>query len=456
MSESKSIAKNLAEGPVLKQLATFSLPVMAANALQALYSTVDMIVVGQFIGSSGLSAVGVGGQILNLFLILGMSVGFGAQVLLSQQVGSGDENLQPTIGTLFTLEILLAVVFSIAGILLRVPLLNLLNTPAEAWDGAMDYLVICCTGMLFIYGYNAVCSILRGMGESKLPMVFIAIASLVNLVLDLLFVAVFHMGSAGAALATVIGQGVAFVIAVVYLYRHRANFGFDFKLRSFVIRKRYLIPIAKVGIPYVVNSMAIMCSIMFVNARVNTYGVIASAVDSIGGKLLSIMNIVVGAISVSGATMMGQCFGARKFDRMKQVYRACFAMCMVTCAVLSAVYLLWPHAVFRLFSTEDAVQAMAPEYLRISVVWLLSMCTMTAPYAVVDGVGAAIYGLIVSIADGVVARLGLCILLEHLMGLPGLWLGNALAGFVSTIMAGAYYYSGVWKKKKLLLDPNEA
>ena len=335
--------------------------------------------------------------------------------MLSQQVGSGDENLQPTIGTLFTLEILLALVFSIAGILLRVPLLNLLNTPAEAWDGAMDYLVICCTGMLFIYGYNAVCSILRGMGESKLPMVFIAIASLVNLVLDLLFVAVFHMGSAGAALATVIGQGVAFVIAVVYLYRHRANFGFDFKLRSFVIRKRYLIPIAKVGIPYVVNSMAIMCSIMFVNARVNTYGVIASAVDSIGGKLLSIMNIVVGAISVSGATMMGQCFGARKFDRMKQVYRACFAMCMVTCAVLSAVYLLWPHAVFRLFSTEDAVQAMAPEYLRISVVWLLSMCTMTAPYAVVDGVGAAIYGLIVSIADGVVARLGLCILLEHLM-----------------------------------------
>ena len=455
MSDSNSIAKNLAEGPVLQQLASFSLPVMAANALQALYSTVDMIVVGQFIGASGLSAVGVGGQLLNLLLLIGMSVGFGAQVLLSQQVGAGDEDLQPTIGTLFTLEIALAVIFGVAGIFLRGPMLQLLNTPAEAWDDAMDYMVICCTGMLFIYGYNAVCAILRGMGESKLPMVFIAIASLVNLVLDLVFVAGLHMGVAGAALATVLGQGVSFLISIVYLYRHRVAFGFDFKPSSFVIRKKYLIPIAKIGIPYVVNSMAIMCSIMYVNARVNTYGVIASAVDSVGGKLLSIMNIVVGAISVSGATMMGQCFGARKFDRMKSCYRACFAICMITWGVLSAVYLLWPHAVFRLFSSEEAVLDMAPQYLQISVVWLLSMCTMTAPYAVVDGVGAAIYGLIVSIADGVVARLGLCILLERVMGLSGLWMGNALAGFVTTLMAGAYYYSGVWKKKKLLLDPNE-
>ncbi len=128
----------------------------------------------------------------------------------------------------------------------------------------------------------------------------------------------------------------------------------------------------------------------------------------------------------------------------------------MTCwVVLSTVYLLWPEAVFRLFSQDSEVLAMAPQYLKISVIWLLSMCTMTAPYAIVDGVGAALYGLITSLADGVVARLGLCILLGNLLGLSGLWLGNALAGFVTTIMCGIYYFSGCWKKRKLLLADSD-
>lgn len=454
--DNNEIAKDMTQGPVLRQLAIFAIPIALANALQAIYSMVDMVVVGQVVGSTGLSAVGIGGQLLNMLLCIGMGFSFGAQILLSQQVGAKDQDLQPTIGTLFTTELIASVIFGILGVLLSSQLLEVMNTPEAAWADAKQYTIICSCGMVFIYGYNAVCAILRGMGESKLPMIFIAIASVVNLVLDLVFVAGFHMRAAGAALATVIAQGVSFIVSLVYLYRNRDRFGFDFKLQSFRPSRERLIPICKLGIPYIAQSLLITCSMMYVNAQVNHFGVTASAVDSIGNKLNSIVNIVVGAISVSSATMIGQCFGARKLDRIKHCYRACLAICMISCAILCAAYLLFPQQIFRLFSTDEDVIAMAPQYMAIAAVWVLSICTMTAPYSVVDGVGNAMLGLVISVLDGVVARIGLCILLGNTMGLPGFWLGNATAGFVTTIMAGAYYYSGMWKKRKLLLDRDNA
>lgn len=446
-----TIAKDLTQGSVFRQLTTFAIPVALANALQAVYSMVDMVVVGQVVGSSGLSAVGIGGQILNMFLSIGMGFSFGAQVLLSQQVGAKDNNLQPTIGTLFTFELILAIIFGLVGIVFCDPILSVMNTPAAAMADARAYTIICCCGMIFIYGYNAVCGILRGMGESKLPMVFIAIASLVNLVLDIVFVWGFHMSAAGAALATVIAQAVSFLIAVIYLYKNKERFGFDFKLKSFKPSKTHLIPISKLGIPYIAQSLLITCSMMYVNAMVNKSGVVASAVDSIGNKLNSIVNIVVGALSVSGATMIGQCFGARKLDRVKECYRAVTAVCYIFFALLAACYLLFSRQIFSLFSTDGDVIAMAPQYMKIAVVWLLSMCSMTAPYCVLDGVGNAMLGLATCIMDGVVARIGLCILLGNIMGLEGYWLGNALAGFVTTLMAGVYYYSGRWKNRQPLL-----
>lgn len=453
---SNEIAKDLTKGPVLRQLLSFAIPVALANALQAVYSMVDMVVVGQVVGSSGLSAVGIGGQIMNMFMSVGMGFSYGAQVLLSQQVGAQDKDLQPTIGTLLTSEVVLAVIFGILGIICCNPMLSVMNTPEAAWADARGYTIICCCGMIFIYGYNAVCGVLRGMGESKLPMVFIAIASVVNLILDIVFVWGFHMSAPGAALATVIAQGVSFITSLVYLYKNKERFGFDFKLRSFKPSKERLVPISKLGIPYIAQCLLITCSMMYVNSMVNKSGVVASAADSIGGKLNSVMNIVVGALSVSGATMIGQSFGARKMDRVKQCYRAVMTICMTFCVIFCGIYLLLDEEIFSLFSSDADVIAMASRYMPIAAVWLLSMFSMTAPYCVVDGVGAAMLGLVISVLDGVVARIGLCILLGNVMGLEGYWLGNALAGFVTTIMAGAYYYSGKWKNRQLLLEKKEA
>ena len=450
MAKTKTLINDMSQGPVLSSLARFALPIMLSNVLQAVYSMVDMMVVGQFVGAAGLSAVGIGGQLQFLFLAVGMGFATGGQIVISQQVGAKSKHISKTIGTLLTTELILAILVGIFGIAFHKPLLHLMNTPAEAMADAVGYMVICSLGMIFIFGYNALCSILRGMGESKLPMIFIAIASIVNVVLDLLFVAGFHWSAAGAAAATVLAQAVAFGFALVYLILHKDAVGFDFKLRSFKPDKAQLIALCKLGVPQVLQQFLITGSITFINAQINAYGLAASAVDSVGGKLNTVANIVSGSFCAATATMVAHSFGARKMERVQKAHWACMAICMIWWFILSLCYLFLPKQIFGLFTSDPEVLAMAPKYLRYAVVWLMAMCSMCGPYSVVEGLGYASFNLIVGLIDGVLARIGLSILLGSFMGLPGYWLGSGLAGFVTTIVMGVYFLSGRWKNRELV------
>ncbi len=452
MHNENTLINNLAEGPVFSKLARFAIPIMLANLLQAVYNMVDMIVVGQFGGPAGLSAVGIGGQLQNLFLAVGMGFSNGGPIVISQQVGLKSDKISNSIGTMLTTEMILAILVGTIGVVFHKPILSLMNTPDAAYTEAVHYMVICSCGMIFIYGYNALCAILRGMGESRLPLLFIAIASLVNVVLDLLFVGGFHWGAAGAAIATVIAQGVSFGCAAGYLYRHKEAAHFDFRLKSFSIDLGQLKALCRLGVPFVVQQFLITGSITFVNSQVNAYNVIASAVDSVGSKLNTVANIVTGAISTASATMIAQSFGARKIERVKHVFRACATICLIWWVLLSVCYLLFPRQIFGLFTSDPEVLDLAPVYLRYAVIWLLALCTMDAPFALVEGVGFASFNLIVGLLDGVVARIGLSMLLGHFMGLTGFWLGSGLAGFVTTIAMGIYYLTGRWKKRALITD----
>ena len=448
--EEKTLINNLAEGPVLSKLLRFAVPIMLANLLQAFYSMVDMVVVGRFVGSAGLSAVGIGGQLQFLFLAVGMGFANAGQIVISQQVGLKSDRISRSVGTLLTLEGILGIVIGLIGVLFHKPILHLMNTPEEAFPQAVAYMVICSCGMLFIYGYNAVCAILRGMGESRLPMVFIGIASLVNVVLDLIFVAGFRWGAGGAAAATVLAQAIAFISALVYLYRHKDAVQFDFRLHSFLIDRDQLSALCRLGIPQVLQQVLIIASIAFINAKVNAFGVTASAVDSVGGKLNTVVNVVTGALSTASATMVAQSFGARKMDRVRSTFRACMTICLIWFLILAAAYLLLPRQIFGLFTKDQAVLDLAPIYLRYAVVWLLAICSMHGPFSVVNGIGFASFNLVIGLLDGVVARIGLSLLLGHFMGLTGYWLGSGLAGFVTTIPMGIYYLTGKWEKRDVV------
>ena len=222
------------------------------------------------------------------------------------------------IGTMFTTIGLLALLLTVVGLLFHTPMLTAMNTPAESMTEAVHYLVVCSGGMIFIYGYNAVCAVLRGMGDSTHPLLFVAIATAVNVVLDLLFVAVFHWDAMGAALATVIGQAAAFLFAIFFLYRRRASFVFDFKPSSFAIQSRELKVFLKLGLPITLQSNAVTFSMLFISSRANSFGLVPPPSTAWGRSFTAWSASSSSSVQASAASVVGQNMGAGRLDRVKQ------------------------------------------------------------------------------------------------------------------------------------------
>ena len=220
--QSKTLIRDLTTGPVTKQLLQFAFPIMLSNLLQTVYNMSDMVIIGRFVGSAGLSAVSVGGDVLHFFMFLGMGFATAGQIIVSQYVGAGrKEDLKGVIGTLFTSVLVMSVGLTLLSLMLSNVLIGWLHAPVEAAPGARDYILACSAGLIFTLGYNMVSSILRGMGDSRHPMMFVAISTVINIFLDLLLIAVFHLGAFGAALATVLSQGISLLLSMVYLYKNK-------------------------------------------------------------------------------------------------------------------------------------------------------------------------------------------------------------------------------------------
>ncbi|MBR6810136.1 MAG: polysaccharide biosynthesis C-terminal domain-containing protein, partial [Clostridia bacterium] len=268
--QKKSMVRDLTEGSVAKLLLSFAFPLFISNALQAIYNIVDMVVVGQKMGGAGMSAVSIGGDVLHLLTFLAMGFSSAGQVLIARDVGAGRmEKVKKTIGTMFTFLLGIALIMSVGCYFLRLWMLDMLNTPAESYQYTMDYTVTCIVGLVFIYGYNIISAILRGMGDSKRPFAFVAIAAVMNIILDLVFVYGMEMEVFGAALATVISQAFSFIVALVYLYRSRESFGFDFKPQSFRIDREALKPLVSLGVPMAIQSASINISKIVLTSWIN-------------------------------------------------------------------------------------------------------------------------------------------------------------------------------------------
>jgi len=440
---------DLTTGNVTKQLLLFALPLFASNMLQAIYNVVDMVVVGRVIGGAGMSAVSVGGEILQVLTFLAMGFSSAGQVILAQNVGAGKmEEVKHTIGNMFTFLLSASLIMSVLCFFLRGSILDWLNTPAESYAYTMDYTVTCITGLFFIYGYNIVSAILRGMGDSKRPFMFVAVAAVLNIILDVVFVAFMGMEVFGAALATVIGQGVSFVASMIYLYRRKESFGFDFKPASFRLRKDTLMKLMSLGIPMALQSAAVSISKIVLTAWVNDYGVIMSAVGGLYSKLNTMLGVVSQAFTTAGSAMIGQNIGAQKYERVPKIMRTNFASGMIIAAALSAVMLLWPEAVFEMFTSDEAVLAAASVVIGPTIVNFFGAATRNVAFSIINGSGNAKLNLAVAVIDGMIARVGIAALLGFGLGMgcKGFWYGDALAGFVPICIGMSFYLSGKWKQ----------
>lgn len=453
MTKQNTMIRDLTTGSVFKTLIYFALPLILANFLQTAYNLVDSVIVGRFVGPEGLAGVVATGELMNLFTLVGMGFGSAGQIIIAQQVGRGDlRGIQNTIGTMLTSLLAIALGVTVLFFVGTDWMLGLLKIPPESMEYARRYVFTCGMGMVFIYGYNAVSCVLRGMGDSQKPLVFVAIAAVANCIFDLVFIVGFGLDTLGAALATVLGQGVSFVVSLVYLYRRRESFGFDFRLRSFIPERKSFRLLMKIGLPQATQFAAVVISMLYVSSLINQFGVAAAAVNGVSYKLESVCRVVTSSMSTATAAVIAQSMGAGKLERCQKAVRCTFWVCSVYCALCALCIGLWPERVFGLFSSDEAVLAMARQYALVGVIICGGHALRNTFLPVLNGIGFASFSMVVGLLDGVIGRIGLSILLGIVldMGLLGFWWGSCIAGYLSVFIVGPYYFSGRWKTYKLL------
>jgi len=450
-----SLSKDFTKGNIVWQLLLFTLPFMASNALQVLYSTVDMVIVGKFVGTPGLSAVSQSSQILSFATMVCLGFSNAGQVLISQALGAGKRReINEIIGTLFCLILGLGLLLSCVILLARPWIINVMHIPVESRDMAADYMIICGGGLVFTAGYNLVSAALRGMGDSRRPFLFIGIASAVNLVLDILFTGILGFGVAGAAWATIIGQAVSFLFSLCFLYRNREAFGFDFKPESFVPRKKYVRMIAELGTPMAIQSGCINLSMLYVNAMVNNVGVVASATFGVGVRIDDIVNKISQGLQFAAMPMISQNIAAREQKRARQVVLYVWLFAFVLMVFFMALYVIFGRQLFMLFSDDVAVHDLSGTFIR-AILWMFPALTvMRGSNAFVQGIGNAKLSMVLSLLDGVVLRIGLSWLFGIVLdwGFYGFVLGYGLAPYGCAVPGMLYFLSGVWQRRKVLAE----
>ncbi len=453
--DSKKISKDFTSGNIATQLLWFTVPFMASNALQVLYSTVDMVIVGKYVGTAGLSAVSQSSQILNFATMVCLGFSNGGQVLVSQAIGAGKrKELNRIIGTLFSLILILAVVLSVFMLCARHWLVDVMNIPTEALDYSLDYLIICGGGLVFTAGYNMVSAVLRGMGDSKRPFLFIGIASAVNLALDIVFTGLLGWEVAGAAWATIIGQAVSFLFSLVYLYRKKEQFGFDFKKQSFAIDKHYSKMISSLGAPMAIQSGCINLSMLFVNSLVNDIDVVASATFGVGIRIDDIINKISQGIQYAAMPMISQNIAAKREDRGVKVVWYAWLYSGIFTVVSIAAYLIFGKELFMMFSDDPLVHGMSGEFIS-AILWMFpALAVMRGSSAFIQGIGNAKLSMVLALLDGVILRIGFSWLFGIVFGWGffGFVLGYGIAAYGCAIPGMIYFLSGRWKKRKVLAE----
>ena len=424
-----------------------------SSLLQIVYNMVDMIIVGQKLGKVGLSAVSVGGDVIGFLTFIAMGFSSAGQVLISQYLGSGQKDkISRFIGTMFNFLMGIAVVMSIICMFLRTQMLNVMNTPPEAFDEAMRYSTVCIAGLLFIYGYNIVSAVLRGMGDSIRPFIFIGIAAIGNVILDVIFVLFMNMGSKGAALATVLSQAFSFISCVIYIIRNKTRYDLTLHRSELMsIDRNMLSSLIKLGFPMAIKFASVMTSKLFVNAFVNSYGVAVSAFSGIAHKIGTITNMLSNAFNTAGSSMVGQNIGAGCYERVSKIMKAIFSITISIDTLLSLLMILFPAQIIGLFTTDPEVISIGLKYVPIAVVMFYGSAARSATNALINGSGNYKVNFATAIMDGIVMRIGLALLFGLAMGMKayGFWLGDAMAGFTPFFIGMVFYFSGKWKKSSV-------
>ncbi len=355
--------KNLTTGSVFKNIVFFSLPYLLSYFLQTLYGMADLFIIGQFEGTASTTAVSIGSQVMHMLTVMIVGLAMGSTVSIGQSVGANDKKRAAVhIGNTVTLFLSLSVVLTVVLVLLVHPIVNIMSTPTEAVSGTVAYLTICFIGIPFITAYNIISSIFRGLGDSKSPMYFIAVACVANIGLDYLFMGAMRMGPAGAALGTTLAQAISVVFALVVILRRESGISVD--KSHFKPKKPVLGNILKIGVPIAVQDGLIQVAFVAITIIANRRGLTDAAAVGIVEKIISFVFLVPSSLLSTVSALGAQNIGAHKPERAVATLRYAICIAVGFGLIVSGLVQVVAEPVVGLFTSDSAVQMAGGQYFR--------------------------------------------------------------------------------------------
>lgn len=447
---------DMTEGAPWKKIVAFTVPMLIGNIAQQLYNTVDSIVVGRYVGDNALAAVGSAGPILNLFLVLFIGISVGAGIMVSQYFGAKDrEELSGTIGCCITLTAISSLFLMIVTPFLARPLLKLLDTPESILDWCTSYLVILMVGVAGLAYYNILGGILRGLGDSMSALVYLLIATVINIVLDILFVAAFHMGVAGVALATVIAQTISAIMCLAKLARMKDIF--DLKPHYLKVTKHHAATIVRLGLPSGLTQAIFSMAMIIVQSLTNSFGEMFIAANVIIMRVDGFAMMPNFSFGTAMTTYTGQNVGAKEYDRVSRGAKQGTLIAMGTSAVITGLILIFGKYLMGIFTETAELVHLSVRMMRILAVGYIAMAVTQSLSGVMRGAGDTMTPMWISLLTTVAIRVPVAYGISWLTRTPQLPNGQSSCVFISLLLSwviGAVvtflcYRRGKWKTKAL-------
>lgn len=436
----RNMTKDMTTGNPVKLILLFSIPLLIGNIFQQFYSMVDTIIVGRFIGVDALAAVGSTGSMS--FLINGFVVGLtsGFAVLVSQKFGAKDEEgLKKAVASALVLALIATGIVTLVSVLLAKLMLHLMNTPDNIIDDANAYIIIIYAGTIATVVYNIIAGILRALGDSKTPLYFLIVASILNIVLDIVFIVNFSMGVAGAAWATIISQGVSGLLCIVYTYKKYKILRLkkeDFKVKSRVYKKHL-----KIGIPMALQFSITAIGIMTVQGALNVFGSSAIAAYTAASKVLQIVMQPAITFGVTMATYCGQNLGAKNYIRIKEGVKKCTEISVITSIIAGIILVFGGKFFVGLFieNPDASILAYAQECLNYSAIFFIPLGLIFIYRNALQGMGESFVPMMAG-AFELIARAVVAFTLPSFIGYTGICLADPVAWLSAAIPLGIYYF----------------
>ncbi|MCR5031250.1 MAG: MATE family efflux transporter [Lachnospiraceae bacterium] len=436
---------DMTRGSIMKLIVLFAIPMVIGNILQQLYSTADTFIIGNFCGPTSIAAVGTSSQPIEVFMCIFMGIGAGVSILVSICTGAGNsERLNRIVKTAVSFTYLAAIPLMILGILLTPAILSFMQVPEDTWDLAVLYIRIVFLGLLGNMGYNMNAGILRGLGDSASSLVFLVISAITNILLDILFVAVFRMDVAGAALATIIAMYLSWAVSIHYIRSRYPQLSFTILPRGLDISE--LKEILKTGLPLGLNNSLYTMGHIMMQSLINSQGSAFMAGASVGGKIMGIASVAITSFSAAMSTFAGQNYGARNYKRLRRGGKIVPIYSGLITASLGALMYLFSRPLVGLFTSDGETIRYALLCISIQLPFQWCYCVLNTILNLANGIGGVKYSTVVNLLMLWAVRIPSAFLIARFYDGHYVTFGVSISFMAGMAAALTFYHSRRWKE----------